>query len=322
MKMRVTRRNQRRCSASHLDRTAGHTEQGKRHIDPDRTSLNRYRSCYPEEQLTLKEAEKKYYREHYSDMVEAKRQRNIKNRHADRNRNLSVEALYNSERYGPIETIYQVGKQGQTVSADTLEAVFDSYNQKIQEVTKGHYHILSYAMHLDEATPHIHIRGVWDYRDKDGVLCIGQAQALRELGIERPDPERKADRHNNAMMTIDRISRELFLEACQEHDLEVIVEPLRGARHEETREYVLKEQMKKYKDVKEQLTRDMNQAAAVQEKLSALEAAAAAAEERLEAAEKAIAALPEGVWEFIRDMDKESKRSRKKARTDRDEKIR
>ena len=52
-------------------------------------------------------------------------------------------------------------------------------------------HILDWALHLDEGTPHIHERHVFDVVNKYGERQPKQEDALREMGFELPDPEKK-----------------------------------------------------------------------------------------------------------------------------------
>ena len=73
----------------------------------------------------------------------------------------------------PEEMILQVGKQADNVDpADFAQAV-DRYLDKLDEwdtVHGGHMHILSIALHVDESSPHLHIRRVWDYTDRGWAL--------------------------------------------------------------------------------------------------------------------------------------------------------
>lgn len=55
-------------------------------------------------------------------------------------------------------------------------------------------------MHLDEATPHIHERHVFDAVNQYGELCPQQDKALEELGFELPKPNEKKGKYNNRKM--------------------------------------------------------------------------------------------------------------------------
>ena len=72
-----------------------------------------------------------------------------------------------------------------------------------------HFHILDYAMHFDENTPHVHYSPLMDVKDKDGHFIIAQEKALREAGIELPDPSKPEGRYNNRKITFDKISNNL-----------------------------------------------------------------------------------------------------------------
>lgn len=86
-------------------------------------------------------------------------------------------------------------------------------------------HILDWALHLDEGTPHIHERHVFDVVNKYGERQPKQEDALREMGFELPDPEKKSGKYNNRKMSFDAECRKLFLESCKKFGLEVEEEP-------------------------------------------------------------------------------------------------
>lgn len=65
--------------------------------------------------------------------------------------------------------------------------------------SKGH-------LHVDEATPHVHVRRVWFVEDeKTGHEIIGKNKALEELGIAPPRPDKSIGRYNNAKMTLSHV---------------------------------------------------------------------------------------------------------------------
>lgn len=311
--MRVTRRNQRGCNARHLDRTAQHTEAGGRHIDTSRSGENIYRSfCSSTKNLTLQEAELEYYRKTYSGMLEKRKASNIKNRHPDRNQGLTIEKLYHSTRYGPVETIFQLGKKGQSASPEMLRDIFGEYNRTIATLTKRHYRVLSYALHLDESTPHLHIRGIWDYKDKDGVRCIGQAEALRILGIDRPDPTRPADRHNNAQMTFDAMAREILLDICEAHGLAVEREALASQHHIDKGEYIVKQIQAKGTEAQRKTVEASVRLAKIEAELEAKQTELEAKQAELEDIERRADAIRHtGIGALLQDIDREAERKQR-----------
>lgn len=58
-----------------------------------------------------------------------------------------------------------------------------------------------------------------DVKDKDGHFIIAQEKALREAGIELPDPSKPEGRYNNRKITFDKMRREMFQEICLKHGL-------------------------------------------------------------------------------------------------------
>lgn len=60
-------------------------------------------------------------------------------------------------------------------------------------------------MHFDEKTPHVHERAIMDVKDKDGHFIIAQEKALREAGIELPDPSKPEGRYNNRKITLKKV---------------------------------------------------------------------------------------------------------------------
>ena len=52
-----------------------------------------------------------------------------------------------------------------------------------------------------------------------------QEKALREAGIELPDPSKPEGRYNNRKITFDKMRREMFQEICLKHGLKIEVEP-------------------------------------------------------------------------------------------------
>lgn len=110
----------------------------------------------------------------------------------------------------------------------------------------SHIHILDWALHLDEATPHIHERHVFDAKNKYGELCPQQDKALEELGFELPDPAKKKGKYNNRKMNFDAECRKLFLEIAQRNGVQVECEPVYGgAGYLEKQDFIIENQKKR-----------------------------------------------------------------------------
>lgn len=91
------------------------------------------------------------------------------------------------------ETLLQLGNMDGAVSADVLAQVSAEYFEEFNRRYGSHVHILDWALHLDEATPHIHERHVFDAVNQYGELCPQQDKALEELGFELPKPNEKKE---------------------------------------------------------------------------------------------------------------------------------
>ena len=94
----------------------------------------------------------------------------------------------------------------------------------------SHVHILNWALHLDESTPHIHERHVFDCENQYGEIAPQQEKALEALGFELPEPEKPVGRKNNRKMTFDSACRVLLFDVAKKHGLQLEEEPEYGGR--------------------------------------------------------------------------------------------
>ena len=169
--MKATRHNGR--SGKHGTYDAKHNDrrfdvENSEHIDAERTKFNVYWDCYqgyslPNDEnerarFTFTEVEKAYYVEKYSDHVEGQNERNRKARHYDRVK--TIDGILENNKTCPEETLLQLGNIDGTVSADVLAQISAEYFEEFNKRYGSHVHILDWALHLDEATPHIHERHV------------------------------------------------------------------------------------------------------------------------------------------------------------------
>ena len=112
-----------------------------------------------------------------------------------------------------------------------------------------HVHILDWALHLDEGTPHIHERHVFDCENKYGEIAPQQEKALEALGFELPKPDKPLGRYNNRKITFDAACRTMLFEIAKRHGLELDEVPEYGGRaYLEKQDYIMAKQ-------KEQLAR-------------------------------------------------------------------
>lgn len=85
-------------------------------------------------------------------------------------------------------------------------------------------------MHLDEGTPHIHERHVFDCENKYGEVAPQQEKALAALGFELPKPDKPLGRYNNRKITFDAACRTLLFDIAKQHGLELEEKPEYGGR--------------------------------------------------------------------------------------------
>lgn len=255
-KMRASRHNGR--SGKHGVYDVKHNDRNfdvanSEHIDAERTKLNVYWDCYQgyclngdtsERKMTFTEIEKAYYFEHYGDHVDAQNERNEKAGHAERNR--TTDDVLKNNKTCPEESILQLGNIDCSVTPDVLAKVVAEFFEEFEKRYGSHVHILDWALHLDEATPHVHARQVYDALNKYGELCPQQEKALEELGFELPDPTKKRSRFNNRKMCFDAECRKLFLDIGQKNGVELEYEPeYGGASYLEKQDYIIENQQKR-----------------------------------------------------------------------------
>ena len=269
--MKLTRHNGR--SGKHGTYNPRHNDrrfdvENSEHIDAERARQNVYWDCYrgftthefrenPEQpDFSFEEIERMYYYEHYGGHVEAQNARNEKTRHTERNR--TVEDLLKNNKTCPEESIYQIGTMGESVPPDMLFSIVNEFYEEFERRFGSHIHILDWALHLDEGTPHIHERHVFDCENRYGELCPQQEKALEELGIPLPNPEKPKGRNNNRKQTFDAVCRTILFDIARRHGLHLDQEPSYGGRdYLEKQDYILmkqKEQLAAQEQKLEELT--------------------------------------------------------------------
>ena len=117
----------------------------------------------------------------------------------------------------------------------------DEFKTKFGE----HFHVLDWALHLDESTPHIHERHVFDCENKYGEVAPQQEKALEALGFDLPDQNKPLSRRNNRKITFDAACRKMLFEIAKRHGLELEEEAEYGNRkYLEKQDFILAKQKK------------------------------------------------------------------------------
>ena len=229
-KVRLTSHNGRASAngvynVSHNDRTATRANEKDEHINNDLASLNVYWTCNGISDF--KRAEKRFYVRRYGATIKARNERYRAQGHAERC--TSINALLNSPKTCPEETILQVGDRDhmQTLSSyygDDIKArqalceiLSNALSNYVAKVESKNVHLLTAAIHLDESNgmPHVHLRAVYDYCNDKGERVISQNKALADLGYEPPEPNKPLGRFNNRKQTYDKQTRAWWLQAVQ-----------------------------------------------------------------------------------------------------------
>ena len=132
----------------------------------------------------------------------------MKARHPDRCK--EVEDVWKNKKTCPEESIYQLGTIDEHASVETLILVFDEFKKEFDKRFGSNVHIIDWSLHMDEATPHIHERHVFDATNRYGEIEPKQETALEELGFELPDPEKKRSKTNNRKVVFDSACGQCF----------------------------------------------------------------------------------------------------------------
>ena len=259
-KTRVTRHCGRKGRASHNDRSFDTSKAD--HIDTAKSNENYYWHWYKKSSpdLTFEQAEMKFYKDRYSQALQAQNERHIKSRHKERVK--TIDDIYNSQAKRPCENILQVGNKDNNcvdVTKDLLLKIYNRYFKRFQAWNNehgNHVHVISIALHNDETSVHIHERIVFDCMTKDG-LKLEQDKALELAGVPLPDPTRKKSQNNNRKMTFDSMMRGFWQESCKEFGIDVIEEPAPRRKHKDKEDYI-DEQIQKKQSKLDELDNQLN----------------------------------------------------------------
>jgi len=189
------------------------------HVLRERVEENRYITYKGQTTESFEDVEKEFYKEHFMEHISAQNERNTKNRHKERNKTL--DKYYRMKLSRPEDRIIQIGDKDAHISGDRLWDVALEYMERFNRLYGEHCKILTMAMHMDEATPHVHVRRVWLSRDKYGHECVNEKNALSDMGVFEPEPDKEVSRLNNAKITFTKTDRELLKSICQEKGIEI-----------------------------------------------------------------------------------------------------
>lgn len=259
-KMRITNHNNRVKGNKHNDRNLTEKEKKEaKNIDFSRTKNNKYfviqddkfKNLSMSEFETFEEFEKDFYKKNFSSYCE---KWNEKQKNKDRLK--TPESLRTNIRTQLDEEILQIGDKD-----------FHPSEKEFIEITKNYisWHkktfpnckIVDFAVHLDEATPHAHIRKCWLSNDeKTGELYPCQKYSLEQMGIKPPKENAPISKFNNAKQTYTKMCREQTISICKNYNLDIEKNPKEENKGKTTLEkevYILKKQLDKLKTKYEEL---------------------------------------------------------------------
>jgi len=266
--MKLTRHNGRSgkngaYNPKHNDRRFGIGN--SEHIDQDRAKQNVYWDCYqgfhfPQDQeqedrivFSFEQVERTFYSERYDDFCEAQHERNRRTGHSNRDR--TTEDLRLDKKTCPEESLIQIGTMEQSVPPEVLAEIASEFFEEFKRRFGKHIHILDWSLHLDETTPHIHERHVFDCENRYGEIAPQQEKALEALGFDLPDPTQKPGKLNNRKKTFDAACRAMLFEICKRHGLHLDQEPEYGGRaYLEKQDYILMKQKEKMAEQAEEIS--------------------------------------------------------------------
>lgn len=196
------------------------------HIDQERMRDNIYYTYNGNTSQTFLELEKEFYENHFGTHIEEQNKRNTAAGH--KKRNMSVDDYLKNKRTRPEDVLLQIGDAEEHASGEELWECATRYREKFEELFGEHCKIIDMALHMDEATPHVHIRRVWISEDEQGNEMVSQSRALKDMDIMIPDGLKPEDRFNNQKMTFSTLEREMFTKIVEDEGF--IIERSAGQR--------------------------------------------------------------------------------------------
>lgn len=259
-RLRVSQHSGRQGSAKHNDRTfvtgrgQDWIEEHASHIDQERSENNLYTTW--DGNPNFEESERHYYEQTYQDGLDATNAHYRHEGHADRCK--SIDDLYTGKLTRPEEMILQIGDRSSGIDGQSFKAAVEDYLGRLavwNDEHGGHMIFLTAAIHLDEGSPHAHIRRVWEYQDAAGHTRLGQNKALQAAGIEPPQPGKPLGRYNNRKMSFDAMARGIWQETCREHGFDIETEARPGMRHKEKRDFIYDQMTAEIDTARQEATR-------------------------------------------------------------------
>ena len=205
------------------------------HINAEKTPKNKVWNHTGNNTLTFRQAELAFYEQHFSEYLDKINQKYLSWRQPGNTK--TMEEYYASRQSRPEDRIIQIGRYNDGIDPDELWAIATQYRNMFNKVYSPNCTIISMALHVDEETPHIHIRRVWTATDKDGLSYVNQKDALKELGFLNP----AEGRFNNAKVDFTREDRQLLYQISKEYCYDIGIDRPEKKKHLDTRTFKFRE---------------------------------------------------------------------------------
>ena len=205
------------------------------HIDPTQSKHNMYWTYNGNTIDEFSEIERNFYEDHFAIFLEKINNRKIENKNRDRV--MTIDEFRCSKRYQPEDLIIQLGDIQDHVTGEQLWTIVTAYAERFDRKFGENCKILDMALHLDEATPHVHIRRVWIAHDEDGHEFVSQKKALEEMSVVAPDCDKPISRYNNEKMSFSYDDRQLMIHECEEHGIDIDAPAKRHNKHLSSEKY-------------------------------------------------------------------------------------
>ncbi len=208
-----------RINQSHIDQTRMYLNSYiKFEVDGTRTKIRGGQGGFD-----AKAHELQLYEHYYGDGLEARNQRYISEGHRDRCQ--TMEELYSNPKTAPLETIFQVGSRqsvmDKRIRTNALARAWSATMAELQNKFGENIVAADCSLHRDEAEDHLHNRMLLMARDKYGHLVPNQTAALKQMGFDRPDPEKPLGRYNNPLISFTDYLRETFYRECERQGVQI-----------------------------------------------------------------------------------------------------
>lgn len=239
------------------------------HINCANIAQNQYLVFSPDGSYTshtainFDEHERDFYTALFGRSLAAQNAKHEAARHYDRIK--SVDDYRTALRTCPEEVILQIGDRDAHVSAEKLIGAFAQWYHEMHDRYGSHWHCMDAALHMDEQTPHLHVRFCWSHETPDG-RAVSQTKALSALGIERPDTTKPKSQYNCPKMAWTKSQRAIWEDAVRAQGIELENAPaVPGKSTMELEEYVYQKthaEVQKLSQEREKLQQETAQLAA------------------------------------------------------------